>query len=243
MKDVFSSSRPQLAVLIDPDHQGSETYEQLLIELQQWPADIILVGGSTSNRNNIDAVCQELKANTQAPVFLFPGNHFQLSKHADGILTLSLLSGRNPDYLIGRMVEAAPILHSYQIDYLPTGYIIIGDHMNSATSYITQTRPIPNQQINLAIQTALAGQYLGMQILYLEAGSGAQRPISIDMLTAIQEAVEIPIIIGGGIQDCNQIDAYVHANVDTIVIGTALEKNPILLQGFHQSIHATHIHE
>ena len=243
MKDIFASSRPQLAVLIDPDHQGSAAYEQLLIELQLWPVDIILVGGSTSHKNNIDAVCQELKANSNAPVYLFPGNHFQLSKYADGVLTLSLLSGRNPDFLIGRRVEAAPIIKSYQLEYLPTGYIIIGDHTNSATSYITQTRPIPSDHINIAVQTALAGQYLGMQALYLEAGSGAQQPISLDMITSIQNAVEIPIIVGGGIQNASQIETYIRANVDTIVIGTALEQNPKLLQSFHLSIQENQLHE
>jgi len=141
------------------------------------------------------------------------------------------------------MVEAAPIIKSYQLEYLPTGYIIIGDHLNSATSYITQTRPIPSHQVNIAVQTALAGQYLGMQALYLEAGSGAQQPISLDMIRSIQEAVEIPIIVGGGIQNANQIETYIRANVDTIVIGTALEQNPKLLQSFHQLIQEKLLHE
>jgi len=243
MHEHFRSSRTQLAVLVDPDHQGSEHYEALLIGLRQWPADIILVGGSTSRLNNINEVCLELKANTSVPVILFPGNHFQLSPHADGVLTLSLISGRNPDYLIGRMVEAAPIIQSYQLDCLPTGYIMIGDSSTSATSYMTQTSPIPSAQTNIAAQTALAGQYIGMQAIYLEAGSGAANPIQLNLVNAVKRCIDIPLIVGGGIRNTKQVKDLVRLGVDTIVIGSALERRPQLLEEFYTTIIISNVYE
>lgn len=243
MTEIFRASKPLLAVLVDPDHTSSPAYEQLLQYLHLGYADLILVGGSTSRKNNIDQVCKELKATVDVPVVLFPGNGFQLSQYADAIMTLSLISGRNPDYLIGRMVEAAPIIKSLGLSTIPTGYIMIGDNALSAASYMTGTQPIPSSQIDIAVQTALAGALLGMSAIYLEGGSGANLPINSEMVKSVRKVIDLPLIVGGGIKKEEQIEDLVQAGADVIVVGTALEESPQLLPQFKKALEeARHIH-
>jgi phosphoglycerol geranylgeranyltransferase len=236
MKPYFKKNRTQLAILVDPDHRNSTAYESLLVELRKGYADIILVGGSTSRQDNIDEVCKELKAVTKRPVILFPGNPFQLSKYADAVLALSLISGRNPEFLIGKMVESAPIIHEYGLEPIPTGYIIVGDDASSAAAYMSGTTPIPRNQHGIAAQTALAGVMLGLQAIYLEAGSGAGHTMPSETIAAVRKLVDVPIIVGGGIRHPNQVPPLVTSGANTIVIGSILEHNPELLQSFHQGI-------
>ena len=236
MKSYFRNNRPQLAVLVDPDHRETSAHESLLVELRKGYADIILVGGSTSRQDNIDEVCKELKAVTKRPIILFPGNPFQLSKYADAILTLSLISGRNPEFLIGKMVESAPIIHDYRLEPIPTGYIMIGDNASSAAAYMSGTMPIPSNQHGIAAQTALAGVMLGLQAIYLEAGSGSGHTIPVETIAAVRKLVDVPIIVGGGIKHPNQITSLINSGADTIVIGSILEEDPKLLQSFHEAV-------
>lgn len=235
MNNYFKKDRVQLAVLVDPDHQHTESYERLLVELHRGYADLILVGGSTSARDNIDTVCQELKAVSQKPIISFPGNHFQLTRYADAVMALSLISGRNPEYLIGKMVEAAPIIAEYGLKVIPTGYIMIADDSKSATSYITGTQPIPMNQPLIAAHTALAGVMLGMQCIYLEAGSGAAAMISESTISAVRNITPKPLIVGGGIRKVEQVTSLAAWGVDVIVIGSVLEKQPESLEVFYQA--------
>lgn len=235
MNCYFPSDRAQLAVLVDPDHRDTSSYESLLIELRKGYADLIFVGGSTSKQDNIDEVCKELKAVSKRPVILFPGNPFQLSKYADAILTLSLISGRNPEFLIGKMVEAAPIIHDYKLQAIPTGYIMIGD-ATSAAAYMSGTTPIPRNQHGIITQTALAGVMLGLRTIYLEAGSGAGQTVSKETITAVSKVVDVPIIVGGGITHPEQITQLITCGANTIVIGSILERDPSLLQHFHNAV-------
>jgi putative glycerol-1-phosphate prenyltransferase len=170
-----------------------------------------------------------LKKNTNVPIVIFPGNNYQVSNSADAILLLSLISGRNAEYLIGQHVIAAPILHESGLEIIPTGYMLIDGGRVSTTSYITQTVPIPHDKIEIALATALAGEQLGLRTIYLEAGSGAEQSISTEMIRALKQTITIPIITGGGIRTPEQADALTEAGVNMIVIGNVLEKKPELL--------------
>ncbi len=234
MTALLQSSQPLLAVLIDPDHRDHPNYETLLIYLRKGLADLILVGGSTSKRFNVDLICRELKQSTDLPVLLFPGNHFQLSPHADALMALSLISGRNPEYLIGKMVEAASIIREYQLATIPTGYILVGTTRTSATAYITNTQPIPVSQPNIIAQTALAGQLLGMKTIYLEGGSGSEQPISTAIVNTTKKSIEIPLIVGGGIQTPHQMMDLYAAGADVVVLGSILEQKPEMLDSFYK---------
>jgi len=236
MAPYFSKDRVQLAVLVDPDHRNTSGYDHLLLELRKGYADIILVGGSTSKLDNIDDVCKELKAVTECPIILFPGNPFQLSRYADAILTMSLISGRNPEYLIGKMVESAPIIHDYKLKTIPAGYIMVGDNSSSAAAYMSNTTPIPSQQHGIVAQTALAGVMLGHEVIYLEAGSGAGKTISPETISTVRAIVDVPLIVGSGIKSPDQIIPLINNGANTIVLGTILEDEPQLLKSFYHAI-------
>lgn len=224
-RDIFGES-PRFAVLIDPDHEKDERLESLLGFLSKDMCDVVLVGGSTSSSNNMDALIKRIKRATEKPVILFPGNSYQLSSHADGLLLPSLISGRNPDYLIGKHVESANIIYKSGLPVFSMGYILVDGGQTSAASYITQTMPIPSGQANLAAQTALAGQLLGMKCIYLESGSGAVQPARTKMIAQVKKTINIPLIVGGGIRTELDIRKAVDAGADMVVVGTALEEHP-----------------
>ncbi len=224
-RDIFGES-PRFAVLIDPDHEKDERLESLLGFLSKGMCDVVLVGGSTSSSKSIDLLIKRIKRATEKPVMLFPGNSFQLSSHADGLLLPSLISGRNPDYLIGKHVESASIIYKSGLPVFSMGYILVDGGQVSAASYITQTMPIPPGQVNLAAQTALAGQLLGMKCIYLESGSGAAHPACTDMIAAVKKTINIPLIVGGGIKTEHDIRKAIDAGADMVVVGTALEEHP-----------------
>jgi putative glycerol-1-phosphate prenyltransferase len=172
---------------------------------------------------------QEIKENVGIPVVLFPGNSMQLDPGADAILFLSLISGRNPDLLIGQHVVAAPILKNNRIEVMPTGYILINSGKITSVAYISNTTPIPDDKYSLAACTALAGEMLGLQLIYLDAGSGAEKEISPKMISTVRKAVDLPLIVGGGINTTQKAIAALESGADMIVIGNALEKDPDLL--------------
>ena len=233
-RDVFGN-HPKLAVLIDPDHEGTESFAQLLPVLKKRMADIVLIGGSSSSRDNMQKVVRKVKEATDLPVLLFPGNIFQLSPEADALLLPSLISGRNPDYLIGKHVEAAGIIYNSGIPVFSMGYILVDGGSNSAAAYITQTTPIPAGQHQLAAQTALAGQLLGMKCIYLESGSGASFSADPDLIRSVRKVLNIPLIVGGGIRDSFQAIAAAEAGADMVVIGTVLEESPHILESIYTS--------
>lgn len=219
------------AMLVDPDKSSPEQIGRLTKLFETAAPDVILVGGSLL-MNPIEPVVELLKASTHVPVYLFPGDVTQLSDRADGILLLSLISGRNPDFLIGNHVIAAPRLRRSGIDVIPTGYMLIENGHSTSVEYVSNTRPIPAGKTDLAVATALAGEMLGMQMLYLEAGSGAARTVGIDMIRAIRAAVDIPLVVGGGIRSTDEASRVYDAGADLVVIGTFLEEYPDKIREF-----------
>lgn len=234
---LLNTPRTKLAVLIDPDKQTRESLTALLEKISNCKVDVILVGGSLLLDNRFEQTLTILRQNTTAPIVLFPGNNYQVSNRADAILLLSLISGRNPEYLIGQHVTAAPLIRESGLEVIPTGYMLIDGGRVSTTSYMTQTVPIPFDKPDIAIATAMAGEMLGLKAIYLEAGSGAHRSISSAMLRAVKNTVSIPIITGGGIRTAEQAEALAEAGASMIVVGNALEKQPELLMEISLAIH------
>lgn len=226
---MFSKSKKQLAVLIDPENVFHQQDVRNVVESAvEAGADYIFVGGSLVTHNRIDEVVEQIKSITSAPVILFPGGLNQISGLADGILFLSLISGRNPDFLISKQIAAAPLLKELGLEVLPTGYLLVGT--TSSASYMSNTIPIPYEKNDIAIATALAGQMLGHKIIYMDAGSGAEKPISPEMITSVRKAIDIPLIIGGGIRNFDSAFSALEAGADVLVVGNATESNPEVLK-------------
>lgn len=219
-----------MAVLVDPDkinHLGQ--LDSLLRLATENCVDYFFVGGSLITTTNLTEVIRCIKQNVSIPVVLFPGSALQLDPHADAILFLSLISGRNPDLLIGQHVAAAPILKSSNLEILPTGYMLINSGRTTSVAYISNTTPIPEDKYSLAACTAMAGEMLGLKLIYLDAGSGAEREVNTKMINAVRKSVNVPLIVGGGINTPQKATRALEAGADLIVIGNALEKNPDLL--------------
>ncbi len=225
-----------LAVLIDPDK--TEKLAQLLNLAKQTPPDFFLLGGSLSGANNLAACISQIRSITKIPVLLFPGNEFQISPTADAILLLSLISGRNPELLIGKHVSASGIIRDSKLEIIPTGYLLIESGTITAVNYISNTQPIPRNKKSIAALTALAGEQLGLKIIYLEAGSGAQQPVPLEMISAVRQTISIPLFIGGGLRTVKEVAERCDAGADVIVIGNALEENPELLPLFIKTVHS-----
>ncbi|MBE8725456.1 geranylgeranylglyceryl/heptaprenylglyceryl phosphate synthase [Flavobacterium hungaricum] len=220
-----SNGQKLLAVLLDPDKIILENLDHLIDKINKSPATHIFVGGSIVQNNILEELIASLKQKTNLPVILFPGDPSQISPHADGILFLSLLSGRNPDYLIEYQVQAAPILKKTNLEVISTGYILIESGNETAVARVSKTKPLSRENLNLVLATALAGEMLGNRLIYLEAGSGAQKPVPLKMIETISQNVEIPVIVGGGIVDLHGIQNAYQAGADLVVIGTAFENN------------------
>jgi phosphoglycerol geranylgeranyltransferase len=230
LHDRHKQGKKSIAVLVDPDKvEGPARLTHLLNLANENCVDFFFVGGSLVTTNNLSEVVQEIKENVSIPVVLFPGNSMQLDPGADAILFLSLISGRNPDLLIGQHVVAAPILKNNHIEVMPTGYMLINSGRITSVAYISNTLPIPEDKYSLAACTAMAGEMLGLQLIYLDAGSGAEREISPKMISAVRKSVGLPLIVGGGINTTRKAITALEAGADMIVIGNALEKNPNLL--------------
>jgi phosphoglycerol geranylgeranyltransferase len=230
LKDRHRQGKKSMAVLVDPDKiEGPGKIMPLLNLASENCVDFFFVGGSLITTSNLSEVVQEIKENVGIPVVLFPGNSMQLDPAADAILFLSLISGRNPDLLIGQHVVAAPILKNNHIEVMPTGYILINSGKITSVAYISNTMPIPDDKYSLAACTAMAGEMLGLQLIYLDAGSGAEKEISSKMISTVRKAIELPLIVGGGINTTQKALAALEAGADMIVIGNAIEKDPNLL--------------
>jgi phosphoglycerol geranylgeranyltransferase len=231
LRYLHSSGAKGIAWLVDPDKISD--INDLKVDfswISQSSLDLIFVGGSQYDRENFDEVVLTLKNIAgDIPVVIFPGSHYQLSKHADAILFLSLISGRNPEFLIGQQVSAAPILKQLNLEVLPTGYLLINENEITSVQYISQTTPIPNSQPNLAKATALAGQFLGMEFFFLDAGSGSKSPVSDKVIQAVREVVDHPLIVGGGIDSMDKLKNAFSAGADLLVLGNRVEKDPEFL--------------
>ena len=218
-----------VAILLDPDKLPLEGIIDKVASIHKIKADYILVGGSLLFTNLMDAFILELKKHTKTPIVLFPGNAMQISNHADAILFLSLLSGRNPEFLIGNHVLAAPILKQTHLEIIPTSYLLIESGRETTASYISNTKPIPRHKPEIAMATALAGEMMGHQITYLDGGSGAQKIIPKELIKIVAQQVSNPIIVGGGIHTREELDNCYKAGATMVVIGNAFEKDSLLL--------------
>ena len=220
-----SEAKKLLAILIDPDKVSMESSSNLIQKINQSPATHILVGGSSFDGTHLDELIIELKSKTNLPILLFPGNPSQISDKADGILFLTLLSGRNPDYLIEHQVNAVPILNKTNLEVISTGYILIESGNETAVERVSQTKPLNRNNPEYALQTAQAGEFIGNKIIYLEAGSGAQLSVPTAMIALVSKNINIPLIVGGGIRSKAEIEKAYNAGADIVVIGTALEND------------------
>ncbi|MCG9791595.1 geranylgeranylglyceryl/heptaprenylglyceryl phosphate synthase [Flavobacterium algicola] len=219
-----------LAILLDPDKIVWATLDALIDKINQSPATHIFVGGSLVTSARIDELIIRLKQKISLPIVLFPGNPSQISQEADGILFLSLLSGRNPDYLIEHQVKAAPLLKKTKLEIISTGYVLIESGSVTAVERVSQTKPLPRDDNDLTVATALAGEMLGNRLIYLEAGSGAQNEVPQEMVQLVADNLEVPLIVGGGISSLSAIKRMYDSGADLVVIGTAFERNSLFFE-------------
>jgi putative glycerol-1-phosphate prenyltransferase len=220
-----SENKKLLAILIDPDKVEMCSVSNLIQKIIQSPATHLFVGGSSFDGIHLDDLINQLKSNTNLPILLFPGNPSQISDKADGILFLTLLSGRNPDYLIEHQVNAVPILSKTNLEVISTGYILIESGKETAVERVSKTKPLDRNNLNYALQTAQAGVFIGNKLIYLEAGSGAQLSVPKEMIALVSKNVNVPLIVGGGIRSKLEIENAYNAGADLIVIGTAFEND------------------
>jgi phosphoglycerol geranylgeranyltransferase len=220
-----SENKKLLAILLDPDKVVLENLDHLILKINHSPATHIFIGGSLVIINIIDELIIRLKQQIKLPIVLFPGNPTQISIEADAILFLSLISGRNPDYLIEHQVKAAPILKRTRLEIISTGYILIESGNETAVERVSETKPLDRNNSDYVIQTAQAGEMLGHKLIYLEAGSGAKLAVPLEMIKKVAQNIEIPLLVGGGIVDLQGIQNAYNAGADLVVIGTAFEKD------------------
>ncbi|GCD79808.1 geranylgeranylglyceryl phosphate synthase [Schleiferia thermophila] len=219
-----------MAALIDPDKNDRRSLVRIVQNSQMADIDFFFIGGSLLIKDELDQTIALIKEHSEIPCVLFPGSVMQISSKADAILFLSLISGRNPEFLIGNHVIAAPYIRQTSLEVIPTGYMLIHCGNTTTAHYISATLPIPSDKDDIAAVTAMAGEMLGFKLIYLDAGSGASHPIRPSMIEAVRQSVEIPIIVGGGIRSALQAKQTYDAGADILVIGNALEKNASLIQ-------------
>lgn len=218
-------NRKLLAILLDPDKILWENLVYLIEKINQSPATHIFIGGSHVQNNILDELIIRLKEKINLPIVLFPGNPSQISANADAILFLSLISGRNPDYLIEHQVDAVPILKKTELEIISTGYMLIESGSETAVARVSNTKPLDRNNSDYAMHTAQAGEMLGNKLIYLEAGSGAKKAVPFEMIKKVSNNIEIPLIVGGGIIDLQGIQKAYEAGADLVVIGTAFEND------------------
>ncbi|WP_343328700.1 geranylgeranylglyceryl/heptaprenylglyceryl phosphate synthase [Polaribacter staleyi] len=217
--------RKLLAVLIDPEKIDLNNITAFFEKVHQSIATHIFVGGSTDINNLTENVVAAIKKETHLPVVLFPGDVKQITQKADGILFLSLLSGRNPEYLIEQQIKSVPFLKDSNLEIISTGYILIDGQKETATQKVSNTKPIAQENTELILNTALAGEFSGKKLIYLEAGSGAKVPVDANIITVVKNNLSIPLIVGGGIRTKKQLENAFNAGADLVVIGTAFEND------------------
>lgn len=231
-------SKKSFAVLIDPDKVNDEKMQRLIDFSTAAKVDYFLVGGSLVISNYLDECVQFIKRSCNIPVILFPGSPSQVSKYADALLYLSLISGRNPELLIGQHVVSAPYVKQSGLEIMSTGYIVIDGGAPTTVSYISGAAPLPSDKDEIAMCTAMAGEMLGMKIVYMDSGSGAKRPITESMIEKVSQSISIPLIIGGGITDPEKAYLNCKAGADIIVVGNAIEKDENLILEMAAAVHS-----
>ncbi len=243
--DIFverkQKGQKSFAVLIDPDKVNRNGLDELVRLAIDARVDYFLLGGSLVISNHLDDCVQHIKAQTDIPVILFPGSPSQVSKYADALLYLSLISGRNPELLIGQHVISAPVVKQSGLEIMPTGYMVIDGGAPTTVSYISNAAPIPADKNEIAMCTAMAGEMLGMKLIYMDAGSGARKPITESMIEKVAGIIEAPLIIGGGITEPEKAYRNCKAGADVIVVGNAIEKDPLLIKEIAAAVHSSRV--
>jgi phosphoglycerol geranylgeranyltransferase len=233
--------RKSFSVLIDPDKVDSKSIDQIVNLSIDAKVDYFFVGGSLVISNHLDECIQMIKSQCDIPVVLFPGSPSQVSKYADALLYLSLISGRNPELLIGQHVISAPFVKMSGLEIMPTGYIVVDGGAPTTVSYISNATPVPADKNEIAMCTAMAGEMLGMKLIYMDAGSGAKRPISEAMIQKVSTHIECPLIIGGGIIEPEKAYKNCKSGADIIVVGNAIEKEPSLIKEMSAAVHSVSV--
>lgn len=231
----MKNGKKMFAVLIDPDKYNSK---YIFKKINPSNTDFILVGGSLLTNGNFEKCIQDIKKNCKIPVIIFPGNNLQISVSADGIFLLSLISGRNPDLLIGKHVISAPILKKSNLEIIPTGYMLVNSGKQTSAAYMSGTLPIPYEKDDIAMCTAMAGEMLGQKIIYMDAGSGAEKCVSSSMIKKVKSSIAIPLIIGGGINSIKKAEVACKSGADIIVVGNAIEKDAGLIEKISNVVHS-----
>lgn len=230
--DLFKRKKKQLAVLIDPDKQDTEQLIRAANISKETGVDFLFVGGSLLTSDDLFRCIRTLKENCDIPVVLFPGNTYQVSRNADAMLFLSLISGRNPDMLIGMHVLSAPYIKLAGLKTIPTGYMLIDSGKPTSVSYMSNSFPIPHDKNDIAACTAMAGEMLGLQLIFMDAGSGAEKTVSQEMISFVKQSIDVPLIIGGGIKTAEKLRSVYAAGADIVVVGNIFEKSPELIYDF-----------
>lgn len=230
--------KKSFVVLVDPDKTSVEKADELIDLCVKASVDFIFVGGSLVVSDHLDALVQRIKVKSTIPVILFPGSPSQITPSADALLYLSLISGRNPELLIGQHVVSAPAVRKTGLEIMSTGYMVIDGGAPTTVSYISNANPIPSDKNEIAVCTAMAGEMLGLKLLYMDAGSGAKNPIPEAMIAAVSAHTKIPLIIGGGITNAEKAYSNCKAGADIIVVGNAIEKDPELIKKISDAVHS-----
>ena len=236
LQQAHAQGKKSFAVLVDPDKTDLQQMDTLLSLGEQAKINYWFVGGSLVISSQLDELVRHIKKNTSIPVVLFPGSPSQVSRQADALLYLSLISGRNPELLIGQHVLSAPFVKQSGLEILSTGYIVVDGGAPTTVSYISNAAPIPADKEDIALCTALAGEMLGMKLIYMDAGSGAKQPITTAMIKRVADQISIPLIVGGGIKTPEKAQESCKAGADLIVVGNAIEKEVSLISEISAAI-------
>jgi phosphoglycerol geranylgeranyltransferase len=239
--DKKKAGKKSFAVLIDPDKVSVPSLQQVIELAVKARVDYFFVGGSLVISDHLDECIQQIKSSCSIPVLIFPGSPSQISRHADALLYLSLISGRNADLLIGQHVISAPFVKKSGLEIISTGYMVVDGGAATTVSYISNATPLPADKPDIAMCTALAGEMLGMKLIYMDSGSGAKKAISEEMISTVAKHIEIPLIVGGGIRDAEKAYVNCKAGADVIVIGNAIEKDASLIEEMAAAIHQVHL--
>ena len=235
--DLREQNKKAFAVLVDPDKVSLQQIAEIAQLCNEALVDYLFVGGSLMVTQHLDECIQAFKMNSDIPVILFPGSPSQVSRYADALFYLSLISGRNPELLIGAHVVSAPMVKSSGLEVISTGYMVVDGGAATTVSYMSHSAPIPHDKDDIALCTAMAGEMQGKHVLYLDAGSGAKQPISESMIRKIASNTQIPLIVGGGITDPEKAYLNCKAGADVIVVGNAIEKDPSLIKQIANAVH------
>ncbi len=233
------TNKKKFVVLLDPDKTHGVMLDQTIKLCNDAHVDYLFLGGSLLMHTDLDDYILRIKAQSDIPIVLFPGSTHQISSEADALLYLSMISGRNPELLIGKHVESAAQIKQSGIEVISTGYMLIDGGRQTSVNYMSNTMPIPNDKNSIAVSTAIAGELLGLKMIYLEAGSGATTAVSSSMVTAVSNSIDIPLIVGGGIRTPEAAELSIKSGADVLVIGNAIEKDPQLIIDMSAAIHSS----